>query len=78
MEIRGGDNLPERINDGLEWCDLFLLIWSNDACKSDWIKLEWTNAISLRKIIVPCILDSTKLPSILANKFYIDFSNFEH
>jgi hypothetical protein len=76
-ETLGGDNLPERINDALEWCDALLLIWSKDAESSKWVKLEWTNAIALEKKIIPCKLDKNKLPAIFANKIYIDFCEYE-
>ncbi|MCG3158859.1 MAG: hypothetical protein DKINENOH_05503 [bacterium] len=71
--IRGGDSLPKRISDALEWCDTLLLIWSQAASESEWVALEWESAISLKKKIVPCLLDGTKLPGILANKAYINF-----
>lgn len=73
--IRGGDNLPERINDALEWCNTLLLVWSKQAKASHWVKLEWTNAISLRKLIIPCPIDGTLAPPIMANTAYIDFSD---
>jgi len=73
--IRGGDNLPERINDALEWCNTLLLVWSKTAKTSHWVKLEWTNAISLRKLIIPCLIDGTPAPPIMANTAFIDFSN---
>ncbi len=75
--IRGGDNLPERISDALEWCDALLLIWSKAASKSPWVKLEWTNAIALNRIIISCLLDNSQLPSILASKAYLDFRNLD-
>ncbi|GEM_PF-1794743 len=75
--IRGGDNLPERINDALAWCNTLLLIWSNAASKSRWVKLEWTNAISLDKAIIPCLLDKAELPPMLANRAYIEFSSID-
>ncbi|MDZ7359773.1 MAG: TIR domain-containing protein [candidate division KSB1 bacterium] len=75
--IRGGDNLPERINDALEWCNTLLLVWSKQAKASHWVKLEWTNAISLRKLIIPCLIDGTPAPPIMANTAFIDFSNRE-
>ncbi|MGH7595549.1 MAG: TIR domain-containing protein [bacterium] len=74
-DIRGGDNLPERINDALEWCNTLLLVWSKPAKASHWVKLEWTNAISLRKLIVPCPIDGTPAPPIMANTAYVDFSD---
>jgi len=75
--IRGGDNLPERINDALEWCNTLLLVWSKQAKASHWVKLEWTNAISLRKLIIPCLIDGTPAPPIMANTAFIDFFNRE-
>jgi TIR domain/Protein of unknown function (DUF1566) len=75
--IRGGDNLPERISEALEWCNTLLLIWSDAGSQSRWVKLEWTNAISLEKAIIPCLLGTTKLPGILAHKAYIDFQNID-
>lgn len=75
--IRGGDNLPKRISDALEWCNTLLLIWSDPASKSTWVELEWTNAISLEKAIIPCLLDDTPVPAILTNKAYLNFRNVE-
>ena len=76
-ETRGGDNLPKRINDALEWCDTLLLVWSKDAENSSWVELEWTNAIALKKKVIPCVLDKNKLPAILTNKIYIDFRDYD-
>ena len=75
--IRGGDNLPKRNSDALEWCNTMLLVWSRAARISDWVELEWTNAISLNKTIVACRLDEARFPEILANKAYLDFSDTE-
>ncbi|MDZ7309912.1 MAG: TIR domain-containing protein [candidate division KSB1 bacterium] len=73
--IRGGDILPEHISIALDWCNTLLLIWSKAAASSHWVKLEWTNAITLKKRIIPCPIDKTPLPSILASTAYIDFAN---
>ncbi len=76
--IRGGDNLPKRISDALEWCNILLLAWSAAARNSHWVELEWTNAISLKKTIIPCILKKEELPGILTNNVFIDFSEIDH
>jgi len=73
--IRGGDNLPKQINDALEWCNTLVLVWSKAAKASHWVELEWTNAISLQKRIIPCPHDGTSSPPILAHKAYINFAN---
>jgi len=73
--IRGGDNLPAEISNALRWCNTLLLIWSISSADSYWVELEWTNALSLRKKIIPCLLDDTPLPPILSNKAYIEMSD---
>ena len=75
--IIGGDKLPEKIGEALKWCDTLVLIWSKSASESDWVKEEWTNAFSLKKRIIPCILDNTELPAILSSRLYINLQNFE-
>jgi len=74
--VRGGDNLPERISEALAWCDTILLIWSEAASQSHWVKLEWTNALSLRKTIIPCLVSQVQLPALLANILYVDCRDF--
>jgi POT family proton-dependent oligopeptide transporter len=73
--IRAGDNLPDEISNALKWCNTLLLIWSSSSVDSDWVKDEWTSALSLRKRIIPCLVDDTQLPSILSHKAYIRMSN---
>ena len=44
--VRGGDNLPERISEALDWCDTLLLVWSNAAAGD----VQTSNAIANRKL----------------------------
>ncbi|MGH7454917.1 MAG: toll/interleukin-1 receptor domain-containing protein [bacterium] len=73
--IRGGDNLPGRISEALKWCNMLLLVWSEAASKSHWVEIEWTNAIALRKAIIPCRMSTVPLPPILSHLAYVDFRN---
>jgi hypothetical protein len=65
--VRGGDNLPKEISAALAWCNTVVLVWSQLAAQSHWVELEWTNAIALRKLVIPCRLDKTALPALLSN-----------
>jgi hypothetical protein len=76
--IRSGDNLPKRISDALEWCNILLLLWSESSRKSKWVEKEWTNAEALDRLIIPCLLEKTPLPGILTNKVFIDFRGVDH
>jgi len=74
--VRGGENLPEHISKALGWCNVLLLIWSESASKSAWVKREWTTVMFLDKIIIPCLMQNTPLPEILVSTAYVDFRNF--
>jgi len=76
-KIYGGDSLPRRISEALEWCDTLILLWSKSAQYSYYVNLEWENALDLRKKIIPCLLDTTKRPAILSRYRFIDFKNFD-
>lgn len=69
--IRAGDILPDKIKEGIAWCDTFLLIWSTSTSSSEWVEREWSMAYELRKKIVPYVLDSMPLPPGLNNLVYI-------
>lgn len=71
-KIQVADVLPDRIQQGIEWCDTFLLIWSSSAAASDWVGKEWKTAYARRRKIVPYCLDSTSLPPVLENLVFVD------
>lgn len=75
--ITGGESLPDRISEALEWCDTLVLVWSQSAANSYYVKLEWQSALDLKKRIIPCLLDDAKRPAILRGFLYIDFQNFD-
>jgi hypothetical protein len=68
------------LNTGLEAFEAFILLWSVNAEQSNWVRQE-LNAAIMRAIqnnsakIVPCLLDSTPLPALIADRRGIDFSD---
>ncbi len=76
-KIQARDTLPERIREGINWCDIFLLIWSSSAAASDWVEKEWDTAYDLRKKIIPYSLDSTPLPASLQNLVRVEADDRE-
>jgi hypothetical protein len=76
-KIRPGDSIPGAIDQGIAGFNLFVLVWSDAASRSRWVKTEMTAAITrwvsndaLR--VVPVVLDKTPLPALLASLRYID------
>jgi hypothetical protein len=81
--IRPGDSITGAIQDGLSGSGTFVLVWSDAASRSRWVKTEmeaavdrWIREDSCR--LVPVRLDSTPLPPLLRSVRYIDGSNGDH
>jgi TIR domain len=61
------------LNSGLEAFDAFILVWSTNANRSNWVRQEHHSAI-MRSVqdntakIIPCMLDETPLPPLIADR----------
>jgi hypothetical protein len=77
-KIQVAENLPERIQEGINWCNTFLLIWSSRAVASAWVEEEWNTAYDSRKKIIPYSLDSSPLPNELENLVRVEVNDQEH
>lgn len=69
-EIKAGDSIPGKLNEGLKDFDVFLLLWSKKSSKSNWVCRELESAIhhvieAAKGSVVPCFLDDTPLPALL-------------
>lgn len=71
--IKPGQSIVDSVNSAIESCNVFILLWSDNAQKSQWVNFEWTSAITINKTIVPIILDDTPLPTLLRRILYIEF-----
>jgi hypothetical protein len=71
-EIQLGDSIAGGIEKGLSSANVFVLIWSANAVKSNWVGTE-LNAYLHRRIndatlrIIPVMLDDTPLPALVAD-----------
>jgi hypothetical protein len=77
-EIRVGDSLIEKIQDGLESHDYLAIILSAESVISEWVKKELHSAlikeIAEKKIVVlPCLIQDCSIPPFLREKKYADF-----
>ncbi len=76
-DLHAGESFPKRIGEAIAACDVLLLVWSQPASVSHWVEEEYNSALSLRKTIIPCILDHTPLPPLLRSISYANFREFE-
>jgi len=64
--LRVGQQWTMELGEAIKNQGYFILLWSASAQASHFVTLEWNNAIALKKIILPCLLDETPLPPFLA------------
>ncbi len=63
--LRAGDRWPRKLGDAIAASPRFILVWSAEAAASDFVELEWTIAIAVKRKICIVTLDSGELPATL-------------
>lgn len=63
--ILAGQNFVEVIENELQTCLCVLVLWSKNSSQSNWVRDEAEFGIN-RRILIPVLLDDTKLPIFLA------------
>lgn len=76
--LKNGDDYPEKIEEYINSCDVFILCWSKNAQKSEWVEKEYNLAVHRyrsRKDIalrIYNIVPKAPLPPILSEQFHIE------
>jgi hypothetical protein len=78
--LKAGDNLVEKINDGLKKAEALIVIVSNNSLGSEWVRYEFS-AIALGDIssekrrIIPVLVDKVvSLPEYLSQYLFVDLT----
>jgi hypothetical protein len=80
-EIKPGDSIRAKIDEGLEGCEFFIIVLSKTSVNRPWVKTELDAATvgkingKVRKIIPVKIDDCGDLPPIITSLCWEDFSN---
>ena len=73
-DLRGGDDWVRVIPEAIETSDFVIVVLSPDSTVSEWVRKEYTQALSLRKRIIPIMLRTTTVPFALNTINYVDFT----
>lgn len=66
------EHLSEKISSAIAGCDLFVLLWSENAKASEWVSQEIGKAHSLNKQILPLVLtEGLNLPGFISGLKYL-------
>ncbi len=74
-EIRPGDSIVQRIDQGLSECDVFVVVVSENSVASRWVREELSSAV-VRRIsgeakIIPVRLDDTPVPTVINHLHWV-------
>jgi hypothetical protein len=77
-EIKVGDSILWKIEDGIRKNDYLGIVLSPDALQSEWVKNElssaWSKQMQTRKIVVlPILYRDCEIPLFLSDRKYADF-----
>jgi formylglycine-generating enzyme required for sulfatase activity len=77
-EIKVGDSIAQKINDGIHDNDYLAVVLSPDSVASAWVRKELNVAmmkeLNRRSVVVlPILYRDCKIPSLIADKRYADF-----
>lgn len=77
-EIRAGDSILWKIEEGIEESDYLVIVISKEAWESDWVRKEIEAAFQKQvemkaKFILPIFYRDCKIPLLLSGIKYADF-----
>jgi hypothetical protein len=72
-DIRVGFLLRNELQQSIYDSRTVILLWSKPASRSRWVAAEIMSAYHQGRFIIPCVLDSTRLPQFLASGVYLKF-----
>lgn len=78
-EIHMGDNIIEKVTEGIKDADVYILLISHNSINSEWVMKEHTviafsQLPKIKKRILPVLLDKVSPPSFLKNNLFFDMS----
>jgi len=74
-DLRGGDDWLRVIPAAIQSSQYVIVVLSPNSARSEWVEKEYTQALGLRKKIIPIMLARSSVPFALNTLNYIDFTS---
>lgn len=79
--LKTGDSLVRKLETALDTSQAGILVWSNAASDSEWVRNEYDTMMSKATsnknfFFIPVKVDRAPLPSFAKSKIYIDFAEY--
>jgi len=76
-DLRGGDDWPRVIPAAIAESQSVIVVLSPNSVVSDWVEKEYTQALSLRRKIIPIMFARSDIPFALNTINYVDFTSHD-
>jgi hypothetical protein len=77
-DLRGGDDWVRVIPEAIKSSQYFIVVLTPNSIESDWVRKEYTQALTLRKKIIPIMLVQCSVPFALNTINFVNFSDGEY
>lgn len=77
-DLRGGDDWVRTLPAAIQASESFIIILTPNSVESEWVRKEYTQALSLRKKIVPLMFEACDVPFALNTINYLNFLSGEY
>lgn len=74
-DLRGGDDWVRLIPEAIERSEFFIVVLTPNSTASEWVRKEYTQALSLHKKVIPIMLERTAVPFALNTINFLDFTS---
>lgn len=79
-EIMAGESIPKKISEGIEHCQVMLVVLSPESVQSGWVEREWHTKYwdeiqEKRVCVIPLLLKRCEIPVLLRPRKYANFSD---
>ena len=77
-DLRGGDDWVRSLPAAIEASQFFIIVLTPNSTESEWVQKEYTQALTLRKKIIPLMFEACNVPFALNTINYVNFLSGEY
>jgi hypothetical protein len=77
-DLQGGDDWVRKIPSAIAASQYFIIVLSPNSIESEWVRKEYTQALNLRKKIIPIMLVPCEVPFALNTINFVNFASGEY
>jgi hypothetical protein len=77
-DLRGGDDWVSTLPAAIKSSQFFIIVLTPNSVESEWVRKEYTQALSLRKKIIPIMLAACDVPFALNTINFVNFAVGEY